>query len=130
MVTRLVYVSKMGHPLADVELQIILGQAQIRNRRLDITGLLVVSGRYFCQTLEGRMSALEDVMQRVQRDPRHQDIRILTTDTTPRRRFPVWAMHLLLREDWSQRLTALHEQSSLPMQQDLSVLDLLMSERT
>lgn len=129
-VARLVYVSQMASMLADVELQIILGQSLIRNRRLDVTGLLVISGHFFCQTLEGRTSAVEQVMQRVRCDPRHHHIRTLLTEITPRRKFATWSMRLVRRDDCSQGLAALHGQSTSTMQQDLAILYLFMTEQT
>src|SRR5258708_22974646 len=41
------------------------------NRKLDITGALGFTGRYFIQCIEGRTDAIDALMARIQADPRH-----------------------------------------------------------
>ena len=64
MLVRMFYVSEISPGCTDVEVQVILGQAQVRNRRLDVTGILAKSDGHFCQVFEGRPSAVDQVVDR------------------------------------------------------------------
>lgn len=58
MLIRLYYVSEVSSQLTDVDVQVILGASQIKNRRLD-TGTLVQTNGHFLQIIEGREEAVE-----------------------------------------------------------------------
>ncbi|MGN6524963.1 MAG: BLUF domain-containing protein [Burkholderiaceae bacterium] len=113
MLLQLFYVSQTEGALTDVELQVLLGQAQIRNRRLDVTGILVKGDGHFCQVLEGRPKAVEQVMERVRRDPRHRNVRVLWEQVITRREFGQWAMGLTVRSDLADEMDRLHRLGGL-----------------
>ena len=108
MLMRLFYVSEVAAGCTETDVQVILGQAQIRNRRLDVTGMLAVSDGHFCQVLEGRPDAVDSIMDRVRRDPRHTRIRVLLEQPTDRRSFEGWAMGLVRRDDMASEMRQLH----------------------
>ncbi len=54
--------------------------------------MLVFSAGYFVQVLEGQLPNIEPVFERIQRDERHDDIRIVDCAAPPRRAFAEWAM--------------------------------------
>lgn len=109
MLLRLFYVSEIVGKPTDVEMQVLLGQAQIRNRRLDITGMLAKSDGHFCQVIEGLPAAVEQVMERVRRDTRHQNIRVLLEQSVEQRQFEGWAMGLVVRDDLASEMSKLHQ---------------------
>jgi hypothetical protein len=59
VLVRVFYLSAIGEPLADVEVQVILGASQIWNRRRDGTAMLAQSDGHFAQILEGRREAID-----------------------------------------------------------------------
>jgi len=73
----------------------LVGEAQVLNRRSDITGLLAFTGTYFAQVVEGPTAAVEALMDRLTRDSRHSGLRVLRRGNAPRREFPAWSMALL-----------------------------------
>jgi hypothetical protein len=73
-----------------------LGLEAARLNALDgITGLLVFNGARFCQTIEGSPEAVEDLIKRLKRDPRHEELEILSDEAVEDRRFRSWDMQLL-----------------------------------
>jgi len=105
---RLFYVSEIVAPISPVDVQVILGASQIRNRRLDVTGVIAQSERHFAQVLEGRREAVDEVMARISRDSRHAAIRIVLEESITRRQFERWAMVLTRRDDLAEDLRRWH----------------------
>lgn len=89
---RLIYVS---HRAADCDagaVRDILNGSRLRNRLFGVTGVLMVSMRGFCQVLEGRQEALEELLRRIRDDARHTSLLVLSLDVVPRRAFAEWEM--------------------------------------
>ena len=105
---RLFYVSEIVEPISAVDMRVILGASQIRNRRLDVTGMLAQSEGHFAQVLEGRREAVDDVMARVSRDSRHAALRVLLEESIDRRQFAHWAMELIRHDDLAEELRRWH----------------------
>lgn len=84
---RAFYVSAIVAPLSDVDVQAILGAAQMKNRRVDVTGMLAQSGSHFAHVLEGRHDAVQETLARVARDARHSRVRVLLEEAITRRQF-------------------------------------------
>ena len=93
----LVYSSRESAPMSREELLALLAQSRPKNQRRGITGLLVHKAGHFLQVLEGPKDEIESLMEVIARDPRHQDISILTRDVIGERRFGNWSMALA---DW------------------------------
>jgi len=90
---RLVYCSRSRVP-TDSLLVIadILAVAHRNNERDGLTGALAVSQTWFLQVLEGRPAAIDSLMRRLERDPRHCDLVILSRAPAARRLFTGWSM--------------------------------------
>ena len=99
MLVRHFYVSEIAADVTDLDVRMILGTAQMKNRRLDLTGLLAQGGGCFAQVLEGRASAVATLMARIRLDPRHRDVRTLLEEPILRRQFARWSMALVRRDD-------------------------------
>ena len=65
--------------------------ADARNRSEDITGLLLFDGTRFIQALEGDAAAVQAVMNRIAKDPRHDNISYFKPITIDCRQFESWA---------------------------------------
>lgn len=89
---QLIYRSVAAWPLARLELKDLLEQAQARNQREGLTGLLVYQQGRFVQWLEGPPEPLQQVWQGIQRDARHLEVERLTTPHLHHRLFPDWRM--------------------------------------
>ena len=56
---RIFYISKASKDIKDSEVMNIIEVAQKRNAALNITGMLLLIGDYFCQAIEGPKSTVE-----------------------------------------------------------------------
>ncbi len=110
---RIFYVSEIVTPVSVVDIQVILGAAQVINRRLDVTGMLAQSDGHFAQVLEGRPEAILDVMARIGRNPRHRLIRVILEEPISRRQFDRWAMGLVRRDDMAAEMQLLHQAGAM-----------------
>jgi blue light- and temperature-responsive anti-repressor len=76
----------------DAEIAQILRAARRKNKEHNITGALLFNSGYFAQALEGPRLAIEQIFERIQRDPRHGEVTVLSSQTDGRRDFPEWSM--------------------------------------
>lgn len=70
----------------------ILGESQRNNAQRDLTGALAAHRGLFIQVIEGPEEAIDGLLDRLGRDPRHRDIRVLERTSVERRSFEAWAM--------------------------------------
>jgi hypothetical protein len=78
--------------IRDAEITQILQTSRRKNKEQNVTGALLFDSGYFAQTLEGPRLAIEQIFERIQRDPRHGDVIVLSSQTDGRRDFPEWSM--------------------------------------
>ena len=76
----------------DAEITQILQTSRRKNKAQNVTGALLFDSGYFAQALEGPRLAIEQIFERIQRDPRHGDVTVLSSQTDGRRDFPEWSM--------------------------------------
>ena len=76
----------------DAEITQILQTSRRKNKEKNVTGALLFDSGYFAQALEGPRLAIEQTFERIQRDPRHGDVTVLSSQTHARRDFPEWSM--------------------------------------
>jgi hypothetical protein len=84
--------SKLEPANGDEAVQAIVRIAQARNAVLGITGALVSTGSCFAQVIEGPPPALDQLMASILNDPRHSDVRVVSTIGIEERRFGDWWM--------------------------------------
>lgn len=60
-----------------------------------VTGLLVFDGIRFFQIFEGAQSAIDDLLERLLRDPRHSSLEVIDDRFVAARSFPGWSMELV-----------------------------------
>jgi hypothetical protein len=70
----------------------ILHQSLANNRRDNITGALIHDDKWFAQELEGPEMAVSATFERILRDRRHSDVRLIKMAPVPTRRFADWWM--------------------------------------
>lgn len=83
------------------EVAAIVTSARVNNPLDGITGILIFNGTAFMQILEGAQSAIDDLVQRLMRDPRHSNVTIRDQRAIDARIFPDWAMAFARLEDGS-----------------------------
>lgn len=92
----LVYSSKVAGAAAACndgrEVDAILASARRRNPMCGVTGALLVTEGRFVQALEGEREAVQATFDRISRDPRHEDIEVLSSQFADRPRFTEWSM--------------------------------------
>jgi hypothetical protein len=93
-VFRLIYHShsRIAPDQSTSELGAIFTTARRNNRRLGITGALVVTDDAFVQALEGDESAVRDLYDNISRDTRHERVTVLEEGIVGGRTFGRWAM--------------------------------------
>lgn len=102
MLRRILYVSSIAPGMTDRVLTHIVAAAQINNRRLDVTGALAIAPGVFAQVLEGSATGVERTLERINRDERHHDLRLLLDEPTAHRQFDRWSMQLLVDDRSAQ----------------------------
>ncbi|KQN94081.1 activator of photopigment and puc with BLUF domain protein [Sphingomonas sp. Leaf231] len=70
----------------------ILAASRRNNARDGLTGLLYADGRRFLQALEGEATAVEQAMKRIEADPRHRAVVMLSSRDVAVREFGEWSM--------------------------------------
>jgi hypothetical protein len=87
----IIYISRAKQNFTSSDLADLRDLADARNRSEDITGLLLFDGTRFIQALEGDAAAVQAVMNRIAKDPRHDNISYFKPITTDCRQFKSWA---------------------------------------
>lgn len=99
MTLQLVYVSRGSfaspeHPAPGVEPELghILRQSRQNNPRAGIVGALYYGDGHFFQCLEGEPKAVYATLERIRRDPRHEEVTVLRERELERPGFGEWSM--------------------------------------
>ncbi len=94
MIFSLLYVSQSNlRPPSDrTEIKKIVTRARLLNKELNVTGALLCTAGRFAQILEGPEESIRIIMRSIESDPRHRNIKVLSEDTLPERRFPQWTL--------------------------------------
>ena len=91
----LTYTSLAALDLAPGDLAEIHQTARHLNALDGISGLLVFDGKRFLQIVEGSDEAVDSLLARLRRDPRHSAIEVRDERRVERRSFPDWSMELV-----------------------------------
>lgn len=95
MIHQLIYSSEAAATLTDRDLEEILVDSRVDNEARDVTGALLFVDRVFVQILEGSRVAVEALMAKIERDPRHHSVTVFHTAEVPDRIFDSWRMAYL-----------------------------------
>ena len=89
---RLAYTSQATAPFNKRALLDLLHDARAFNSLDQISGLLMHSQGHFLQILEGEPEAIDDLLARLSRDPRHSTPKIILDGPAGSRLFSQWSM--------------------------------------
>jgi hypothetical protein len=89
------YTSLARLDLQTSDLEDIHRSARESNALEGITGLLVFNGTHFLQIIEGSETAIEELVERLRKDPRHTGFEVRDQRKVDARSFPDWSMELV-----------------------------------
>lgn len=104
--SRLIYASRAA---SQVDAAGLLNQARRNNLALRITGGLALLDGVYLQYLEGPADQVWLLFDKIQRDTRHWDVRVLERRAIPRRMFTDWSMAML---EWTEETTMIFQSFS------------------
>jgi len=96
---QLVYLSESTSKMSSDDLLPILNQAKPNNAAIDVTGSLFYNGGWFLQVLEGPAATLTALYEKISKDPRHKNLRLLYKEPTEFRTFTRWSMNMTNLDD-------------------------------
>lgn len=106
MLIRTIYVSRASSPMP-LELKEILAVSRKNNPLLGIGGAMCFLDGVYLQFLEGEAAAVDALYQKIEKDPRHKDVKMLVHEPIAQREYPKWSMALLT---WNEETKALFGQ--------------------
>lgn len=89
---QLTYISSPTRPMSVDDLVDILNKSRENNARLGISGMLLYTGTWFIQVLEGEEKIIDDKIIEIKNDPRHKDFRVLEKKKINAREYAEWTM--------------------------------------
>ena len=95
LLTSVTYTSLARLDLQASDLEDIHRTARDQNALDGITGLLVFNGTHFLQIVEGSEKAIDELIERLRKDPRHTGFEIRDRRKVEARSFPEWSMELV-----------------------------------
>ena len=91
----LTYTSLARLDLEASDLEAIHRTAREVNALEGITGLLIFNGTHFLQIVEGAPNAIDELLERLRRDQRHNGVEVRDEREVGERSFPDWSMELV-----------------------------------
>ena len=95
LLTSVTYTSLARLDLQASDLEDIHRTARDQNALDGITGLLVFNGTHFLQIVEGSEMAIDELIERLRKHPRHTGCQIRDRRKVEARSFPEWSMELV-----------------------------------
>lgn len=96
---QLVYLSQSTGKMPKEALAALWQQAKTNNGKMDVTGSLFYNGGWFMQVLEGPAPTLAALYDKIGKDPRHHDLRLLYNQPAEFRTFVRWTMNMINLEE-------------------------------
>ena len=112
---RLIYTSQVFESITPDDIEHIISAARDYNSRVAISGLLISNFHYFFQVLEGPDLLVRLLYSKIENDPRHSQINLITEAEVTSRLFPDWTMGYLvfptedppvINDDWTKLTSA------------------------
>jgi len=92
MLFHLIYVSTAISPRTLEDHAKLLATARSRNKRSNVTGMLLYRDGHYMQVLEGNEKDVMEVFADIKNDIRHHSIDVLRSEYLQYRNFPEWTM--------------------------------------
>jgi hypothetical protein len=88
----LTYVSEPTQNMSFLGLMRLLYHSYSNNQALGITGALIYENNKFGQVIEGPEKDIQALWQKIQKDSRHKNVRLIETKLITERSFSKWTM--------------------------------------
>ena len=112
-IRQVIYISKAADDFTADGLRQLTQVAARNNRLRDITGALLFIDNCFIQVIEGDESSMSDLIAKIEKDPRHHNIRIISDRLEDSRYFSEWSMGLISTPD-EEKPRVVRELRSVP----------------
>ena len=89
---QLSYISSAARPMDNEQLLGLLSHCLTYNSTHDITGMLLFGDGIFLQALEGQDEAVLSLYDKIEKDERHRDVKILHRNVIQERQYSEWSM--------------------------------------
>lgn len=93
------YISKATQDMGVLALMRLKDQAAQLNQKLGLSGVLFYENQHFGQILEGPRAEATKIWEKIQRDPRHHQVRLLKMEEITERSFPAWSMRFFFAKE-------------------------------
>lgn len=120
----LTYISQPAEEMSFLGLMRLLYHSYLRNQALGITGVLIFEDQKFGQVIEGPANLIDGLWEKIQKDDRHEHVKLIARKSIERRSFLKWTMIFQGNEEIANRLPevkAAVEQSDFPSDHPLLV---------
>ncbi len=127
----LVYKSSAREDLDRYDVSRIINKSQSNNSKSGVTGLLLYRQNTFIQLLEGDEQAVKETYNKILKDSRHSDVKILIESKSSIRIAPQWSMNYVesISEDISiKTLFEVFEQLVLESPKDKNLIMPLLTK--
>ena len=99
------YVSEPAQEMSFLGLMRLLSHSYLRNTSMGITGALIFENNRFGQVIEGPRTQIEDLWEKIQKDTRHKNIRLIESKPIEHRSFNKWTMIFQGSEEVAKNLS-------------------------
>ncbi len=89
---QLTYMSSAREPLSTSQLLGLLETCLTRNTQAGVTGMMLYGNGTFLQALEGEDAVIDALYDKIARDHRHTDVRLLKRAPIAERQYDAWTM--------------------------------------
>jgi hypothetical protein len=89
---RITYLSQATSNFSSIDLINLLQQCHLNNPKRGLTGLLIFGNNTFLQTIEGKKTIVEELIEKISKDKRHTKFQILSKQSIDNRQYSNWAM--------------------------------------
>ncbi len=84
--------SNQAQVLTNQDIEQLLFQIREKNKRLAITGILLLIQGKFVQYIEGQAAEIDKVYEKIKHDSRHNELVLLDSGDLDKRQFKDWSM--------------------------------------
>ncbi|HPQ40217.1 MAG TPA: BLUF domain-containing protein [bacterium] len=117
---RIKYISEFAHLMTPGDIDELVRNAALKNKELDITGILIASGHMFFQVIEGPGRHIDDLYEAIKNDTRHTNMHLLNSE---------WGVTTRMFPDWSMKRINLDSESTARMEPLKAILEVIMESR-
>lgn len=90
---QLIYISRSDKDMTVQDVNRLVDSARERNKKNNVTGMLLYRGGFFLQYLEGDVFDVSYTFKKIRDDRRHKNVKLILSQNSNERIFPTWSMN-------------------------------------